>query len=1034
MEDLERAISVILDRTAPPQLIAEAHQYCDRVRADAGGWQLCLALFTAVPRRAPQSRFAALQFLEEVTRTKHQDLDPSQFLYLRQSLWSWIQGVLDLTEPPYIRNKLAQVVVVIFRVQYPEIWPTFFDDMIGFLKEHSGTPRSDVALDFFLKLCFSIDEEVVNMDVRRSEAEIVRNTAIKDKMRETAVVQLRDAWFSLLAHYWKLRNLEVTGSLLRIIGLYVAWVDIKLIVDPGFISSLYEFLATPGLRTSALQCLMGIAEKGMGPAEKLDLIQALRITDVFEQLFTEDMDESLVDLLGKFVNSLGMDLCTCWQNSANSMEIRQRSLLCLEKMFPFVIRIFENEFDDTSVLVHNFLDDFLQLLRDCWKIDQLQSSPFLINSIPILLRGIFFKMKYDEEAASGVGEAAGEDEALFSQMRQVLKGKLETISTIDFSVYMAYLSNTVISTFDRMITAQQNQTPVEQAVSWSEAELALYLISILKGNAMTPPVEEMVRSMIRSRVSTYQHPMIPNIYFDNVVKYGDFVGAYPDFLPEILESFVDRRGLHHQNAAIRSRIYYLFLRFVKDNKNLRQRLSVFTSGIIYSIQDVLRVEPPRMPQVSRSQANRFETPATLFDSQLYVFEAAGYLISLDDVDVQKQEELLKLIVGPLMVSLQEFLEKETLPPTSMPNNVIVAQYVRQLISAIGSVGKGFPDWDRVNKKAGLPLWVAVFKQGLHLIILALERLNEQESIREAARFAFQRLVGCVGEDVLPFFNPLVNAGLFRSCTPKEMSNFLPSVGQLMHKFKASVFPILNEVLTPIIERVFMFLNQTPSGFDEMNEIIELRKAYLTFVNHIFTNDLEGTLITEANSRHLNSILESSLLYACDPTDANTQKIALSLLSKVVLAWGSRGTTQPNGAAAYPTADSPSSDKMAKSGMVGLKVERKRAAAEFVIGIGGKNPLPGFEKFLYENVIRTLFEIPLKPGFDPRDAGAQLIFTELAAVHRTVLMVQGREYLDFLQAFLPTIQCPPQIASDFLSAIQHTQQKPFVAVLKRLYGR
>ncbi|KAJ3109809.1 pre-tRNA nuclear export protein [Phlyctochytrium planicorne] len=995
MEDLERAIILSLDQTAPPQLIAEAHEFCNRVKVDVNGWQVCLALFTAMPRRAPQPRFGALHILEEYVRTRHQEMDRAQFVYLRQSLWSWIQSALDLSEPAYIRNKLVQVIIVIFRFQYPESWPGFFDDTISLLQ--SGSMKTDVALDFFLKVSFCIHDEVVTLEGRRSETDAARNTAIKDKMRENAVIQLRDTWFGLLDHYWKARDMEVVGSLLRIIGLYVSWVDIKLIVSPGFMSSLYEFLATPALRSSAVQCLLGIVEKGMSPAEKLDLIEVLRITDVLQQLFSQELDDTIIELLGRLVDSVGMDLCSCWQ----TVEIRTRALTSLEKIFPHIIFIFENEFDDTSTLVHNFIDQYLQMLKDGRKQDLLQPNTFFANSIPVLLRSIFLKMKYDEDAPSGVGEEAGEEEALFLQMRQGLKGKLETISTIDSAAYMAYLSNTVISTFGRMIAARQNQKSISEGVSWSEAELALYLLFIVKGNTIAPSIEEMVRSMIRSGVSGYPHQMIPMAYFDNVVKYNEFVTTFPEFLPEILESFVDAR-------------------FVKDSKNLRPRLSVFVESIIFSIQDVVRIDPPRpQPATARGLKAKKEAVATTFDSQLYAFEAAGFLISLDDIDVAKQEELVKLVVGPLLGSLQMVLEKD-LMPSSEPVNPLIVQYVRQLISAVGGFGKGFPDWDRVNKKAALPLWVAVFKQGLHLIIIALERLNEVESIREAARFAFQRLVGCVGEDVLPFFHPLVNAGLLRSCTPKELSNFLPSVGQLMYKFKLSVFPILNEVFSPIIERAFIFLNQTPTGFDEMNEMIELRKSYLTFLNNIFANDLEGTLITE----------ESCLLYCSDPSDALTQKMALSLFSKIVMAWGSPASGQPNGSAA----GDPNIDKMAKSGMVGLKSDKKKPTSEFAIGIGGQNPLPGFEKFLYDNVSRTLFEIPLKPGFDPRDGGSQLIFTEMALLHRTILMVQGREYLEFLQAFLPTIQCPPLLANDFINAIQHPQAKPFIGVIKRLYVR
>ncbi|KAI8842130.1 armadillo-type protein [Chytridium lagenaria] len=941
MEDLERAILVLFNSPSASTPIAlEANAYFERVKADPNGWQLGLALFVSIPRRDPTVRVSALNIIEDIVKSKHHAIDPSQLIYLRQTLWSWTQSALDNTDPPYVRKKLVQILVTIFRFQYPETWPTFFDDILALLKDNVGTPRSDITLDFFLTVCESIHEQVVIKDGIRADRDNMRNTAIKDKMRERAVGQLRDAWFSLLNHYWKNRDLRIIGTILRIIGFYVEWVDIKLIVEPGFISSLYEFICIPELRIPAVECLTGITEKGMPATEKLDLIQVLGLTNLLDRLFSGEIDDELADALGKLVNALGMDLCSCWRAANNAPEMRHGSLLHLEKSFHIL--------------------------------------------------SIFLKMKYDEDEPNAVGEAAGEAEAAFGMWRKVLKGKLETISSIDSNVYMAALSSTVISTFGR----------IDQGISWSEAELALYLISILKGNAVTPAIEEMIKTMIRCGVSTYQHPLIPIVFFDNIAK-------YPEYLPEVLNAFMDTRGLRHENAAVRSRLYYLFLRFLRDGKSLRVVLTEYAASIVLSFNDHLRIELPGAPtSPARSPAGKDELTATIFDSQLYAFEAVGYLISLDDENVQKQQELLKVVLEPLMTSLQ---------------------------AVLGSTTNAVYDLE-VAQKTGQPVWVSMFKQALHMVILALERFNEHEVVREAARFTYQRLVGCVGEDVLPFFNPLVSAGLFRTSSLKELSNFLPSVGQLMHNFKASVFPILNEVLTPIIERIFISLNQTPSGYDETKELIELKKAYLNFVNSIFINDLEGTLITEANSRHLNAILESCLLYACDPSDFQVQKLALSLISKMALSWGSAASASSSNGSRSSSTESlvgvpPIVDK--KSGMVGLKVDKKsRAQAEFAIGIGGKNPLPGFDKFLYENVSRTMFEIPLKPGFDMKDAGSMVVIQELAAVHRTILMVQGREYLQFLQAFLPTIQCPPDKAVEFVTAIQNPQSpKSLVLVLK-----
>ena len=63
-------------------------------------------------------------------------------------------------------------------------------------------------------------------------------------------------------------------------------------------------------------------------------------------------------------------------------------------------------------------------------------------------------------------------------------------------------------------------------------------------------------------------------------------------------------------------------------------------------------------------------------------------------------------------------------------------------------------------------------------------------------------------------------------------------------FQTAIFPILNEIIVPLIERVFVDLNLTPSGYDERNDLIDLRRAYLTFLGGIFLYELDNVLVTE----------------------------------------------------------------------------------------------------------------------------------------------------------------------------------------------
>ncbi|KAI9362521.1 armadillo-type protein [Zopfochytrium polystomum] len=1067
MDELERAIVAGLSPSANQALKEEAMVYFARVKDSPDGWQLGLNLFLAVPTRDPQIRFIALQLVEDLLRNqrRYHTIDPGTKSFLRQSLWAWLEKGVDPTVPDFLKNKFCQILVLLFRLQYQNSWQSFFDDLLALLSSSVGGPRSDLIVNLFLRICISIDEEVVAIDAIRSEDDLVLNTALKDQMRMSAVQRLRDAWLQILIANTtpsaSKQSLEVAATTLRNIGQYVSWIDIKLVVVPEVINRLYEYLQHPSLRVSSLQCLLGIVEKGMTNVDKLDLIEALRAVNVLEPLWTATSDDSeLLDQMAKYINAVGVEICRCCENLPPTRDSRGLALLLIQNLLPHAIRTLQSEYEEISTTVLPFADELLKLLKDAQKTNIVVgisdgSDPslrgLLVHEVPkfieesmFLLLGVFVsKLKYNEEDDFTFGNGAGEDEALFQELRRSLRSRLEQI---DDTMFFSYFSSVVTSTFDTVVAATGRGQALTEALKWSEAELALHLIHIFKGpaTAMEPLLEQMIKSVIHI-------PSIPLVYFEVIVRYSQFFQTRPEFLPVVLESFVDKRGLHFPNQAVQSRLFYLLLRFLKEGKDLKAKLQPFASKFVISVQDLLVVQPispaptPTLRTVSSSTLatdSSDDSEISYFDSQLSLFEAVGYFISLEP-DSSKQEQLLQRVVGPLLATIKQILDSQLYKSDSPPDNMPVTTHLKQLITAIGSIGKGFPDYD-VSTKSSVtpsPLWASVFKEALGLIVLVLQQLSTFEVIRESTRFAFQRLIGCIGNDILPYFEPMLAAGLLANCTTRELANFLPSLIQLMFKFKTSMFPILNDITTPLLERIFTGLNQEITGFDDKNDAINLRRAYLNFLNNIFVFELEGVLITEANYPLLNTVLQSCVFYGMDPSDYTAQKMALSALSKMVASWGSapkpsatsNGVEIPTTILTARPAQSPDPNRSRKTGMVGAKplnTDKKQKDGNLVaIGTGGRSPLPGFDKFIYESIVPALFQAPLKPDFSVQDPQTIAVFAELALVHKRILIVQGLEYLEFLNAYLPSIQCPPQLALQFTMALQQLPTKEFQGLLK-----
>ncbi|KAJ3296839.1 hypothetical protein HDU79_005631 [Rhizoclosmatium sp. JEL0117] len=1056
-----------MDPSAPSH--AQGNAYYAALKENPDAWSVCLSL-AENPQRSPNARFAALQLIADLLLSqRYTQLSPEDRARVRSSVYTVITTSISSNTPiSYsLRNKFLQILVLLMRNDYiphpvtnsPPEWPTFFTDFLSL-------PRTPTFVQTFLQLCLSIHDEIASREMSYSPQTHTANILIKDQMRAQGVpAVLVQTWFQILSDSLQSGDLNTAILCLKCIGLYVSWIDAAQLVlsNSQFIEALIGFLSSgSSIRIGAVNCLMGLVDKGMLVPDKLAVLDMLAATSRIPELIaaarpingeseSNEEGENFEDLGCKYVNLAGMELCLLWQTIAEQKAassspeagiLKARILKHLQLLLPHAVRVLRSEYDDTSALAFPFLDEYLKILKSCKKDGALSNVPavsdtlmlgaadaklFVDESLVGLLGVVVTKMKYDEEEEYDFVGEGGEDEALFFQMRQTLRSKMEVISSIDAGMFFSHFSSVLTNTFDAILMANQVGQRMQDRVRWSEAELALHLLFIyrgpfvyVEGNAPTA-LNAILIKMMQCNISAYPHPSIPVVFFENAVKYGLFFNTNPEFLPQVLESFVDSRGLHHSLSPVKSRVYYLFMRFVKEIKELKEKVKVFASKLVEAIQDVLVITPPQMqrPGVLAS-AQKQLAGSSFYDNQLYVFEAVGFLISLE-ADSAKQEQLLQFVLTPLMTAMQEILDKEVYK-LDTPDNLAVTNYLRQLITAVGSVGKGFPDFDYSTRQVTRqsPLWASVFKQALHRIILVLQRLNGFEIIREAARFAFQRMIGCVGEEILPFFQPLITAGLFSQCSTKELANFLPSVDLLMHKFKAAFSPILNEIFLPLVERIFYFLNQSVSGFDELNEMNDLRRSYFNLMNNIFVHNLMDILISSTNMPHLNTILQSTLLSANEPSDPASQKLAISLLAKLVSAWGSEASNplcQPNGASLPPQnpattfinglSHNPLLENVNKWKTIAPQIipaqtkSDKKAAGTggkeiIAIGLGGIRPVPQFSQFIYNSITPLLFEIPRNPKFNIADGAAHLVVFEIANCHKTILIVQGVEYLKVLE--------------------------------------
>ncbi len=73
--------------------------------------------------------------------------------------------------------------------------------------------------------------------------------------------------------------------------------------------------------------------------------------------------------------------------------------------------------------------------------------------------------------------------------------------------------------------------------------------------------------------------------------------------------------------------------------------------------------------------------------------------------------------------------------------------------------------------------------------------------------------------------------------------FLRLLDQVVYGFKIEIFQILDTLLTPFLQRVFVGISEPITGTDDEIQLAELKRELLNFLLVILNNDLASVLVS-----------------------------------------------------------------------------------------------------------------------------------------------------------------------------------------------
>jgi len=226
--------------------------------------------------------------------------------------------------------------------------------------------------------------------------------------------------------------------------------------------------------------------------------------------------------------------------------------------------------------------------------------------------------------------------------------------------------------------------------------------------------------------------------------------------------------------------------------------------------------------------------------------------------------------------------------------------------------------------------------------------------------------------------------------------------------------MLNDLLTPLLQRIFSSLSDPVTGTDDEVQVAELRRDFLNFIVFILNNDLGQVLISEgwsiprrymkstlliivsANKDQFETILNVIEHYAKEISDVATAKLAVNLLSKMSFVFGPA---------------------------IG---NNKIAATLAGVIPPQEQPLPGFENLMTERFSLLCWEIPYSSGFNSKDAQGRAVLGEIASLQKMLYLKLGEGFLDSLKGVIfPRIGVNRGI-EEYCDSLRRSDAKQFKA--------
>ena len=238
--------------------------------------------------------------------------------------------------------------------------------------------------------------------------------------------------------------------------------------------------------------------------------------------------------------------------------------------------------------------------------------------------------------------------------------------------------------------------------------------------------------------------------------------------------------MHNQNKAVRSRVFYLFYKFLQT---CRGEIPLELVPILLdAMRDVLSIQidlPEPEPGEEPDPLALLSEAASAQDPQLYLFESVGILVSML-WKTPEQPDVLLSFVRPLLDLLRSDLQ--SVKGVRGVQDVLPLLRIHHVVMALGNIARGFPDFPNPIPEGYVFSCLGIFREVAQAILVSLEAMKVFKVVRDASRFAFARIIATTGTQVTDLIPPLM-VNLLTEFEPNELVDFMNFLNLLIHRLQ-----------------------------------------------------------------------------------------------------------------------------------------------------------------------------------------------------------------------------------------------------------